>query len=158
MEQHFGITQSSADLYVGLHIHRDIAQQRIYINQFVFLRRILARFGFEGCSPVSTQVDTNMKLDYTAEPFEPPYLSSVVVGCLLFAQTLSLLDINFSKSFVAQFLVEPQRPHFHAVDHIFQYIVGIVDLALCFDGSGDMPLLESYIDVDYVGDITNRKS
>jgi hypothetical protein len=158
MEDHFSIIQSSADLYVGLHIYQDKANQRIYINQSVYLRRILARFGFENYTPLSTPADPNTKLDDTKESFEPPFTYLVAVGCLLFAQMLSRPDISFAVSVVAQFSANPQRSHFAAVTRIYRYIVGTLDLALCFDGNNGPPLLEAYADIDYAGDLTDWKS
>jgi hypothetical protein len=158
MEEHFAITQSSTDLYVGLHIHRDKAQERIFINQSAYLRRILTRFGFNNCSPVSTPADPNVKLDATTQPFEPPYFYPATIGCLLFAQTLSRPDISYVVNSVAQFSTDPQRSHFQAVNCIFWYLARTLDLALCLDGRGSLSLLDAYADADYAGDITNRKS
>ena len=158
IEEHFAITRSCADLYVGLHICRLPFDGRIFIHQAIYLRRILEHFGFGDCSPFSTPSDLNTKLDHTSEPFQPSFPYSVAVGCLLFAQTLSHPDISYVVSTVAQFSANPQRSHYQAVMRIFRYLAGTLDLALCF-GNHDGPLvLEGYGDADYAGDITDRKS
>ena len=37
MEKQFAITQSSAALYVGMHIHRDESAKKVYVNQSIYL-------------------------------------------------------------------------------------------------------------------------
>jgi hypothetical protein len=158
MEKHFAITRSSADLYVGLHIQRDEQLGRIFIHQAIYLRRILAHFGFEGCTPLTTPADPNIKLDTSVESLDPPFSYPVAMGCLLFAQMLNRPDISYAICTVAQFSSNLQRQHYKAIKRIFRYLAGTLDLVLCF-GVHERPLLlEGYSDADYVGDITDRKS
>ena len=158
MEEHFALTRSCADLYVGLHICQLPTEGQHFIHQAIYVRRILARFGFTYCTPLNIAVDPNVKFDHNIEPFQPPFLYSVVVGCLLFSQTLGHPDINCVDSTVAQFSANLQRSHYRVVARIFRYLACTLNLALCF-GNHDGPLLlEGYGDAEYAGDITSCKS
>ena len=108
MECRFSTTRTSADLYVGLHIFQSADRQLIYVNQSIYLRRILLRFGFDGCKITSTPTDPNAQLDDAADPPEEvSFAYSAAVGCLMFAQTLTRRDISFAVSKVAQFSANP---------------------------------------------------
>jgi hypothetical protein len=129
------------------------------VNQSVYLRRILSKFGCIDYKPVITHTDPNIKLDDAQEPPEAvkfEYLATV--GSLFFAQTLSRLDISFVVSLVAQFSSNPQRSHFQVVSHIFRYSIETVDLSLCYNDHGGDNILEAYADAAYAGDVTDRKS
>ena len=159
MEDRFEITQSSADLYVGLHIHQSVDRRTIYVNQSIYLHRILLRFGFADCHIISTPADPNLQLDDTSDPPDAVAFGySAAVGCLIFAQTLTRPDISFAVSRVAQFSANPQRPHYQAVSRIYRYLAGTLQLSLCFDGNVSQNFLEAFADADYAGDTTDRKS
>jgi hypothetical protein len=159
MESHFSITRSKADLYVGLHIHRDEAKKLIFVNQAIYLQHIIAKFGFEGCTPLSTPADPNVKLNDTVEPsHDAPYSYSSAVGSLMFVQTLSRPDISYAVNSAAKFTSHPQRAHYVAVNRIFRYLVGTLNLAICYDGNKGTNTLAAYADADYASDITDRKS
>jgi hypothetical protein len=96
MELKFEITRSSADLYVGLHIHRDRHYKLVYVNQSIYIKRTLAKFGFSGCTPVSTPADPNIKLDSIPAPHQNvPFSYSGAVGNLQFPQMGSRPDISY---------------------------------------------------------------
>jgi transposase InsO family protein len=159
MEKRFAITRLAADLYVGMHIKRDYGRRMIYVDQSLYLQRLLKKFDLDGCVPVSTPADPNVRFDRTTQPIEnPPFSYMSAVGSLMFAQTLSRLDISFAVNTVAQFGSDPQQQHYQGVIRIFRYLAGTLNLALCYDGNVDKNLLEAYADADYAGDILDRKS
>jgi hypothetical protein len=62
---------------------------------------------------------------------------------------------------VAKFASQPQQPHYLAVACIFRYLVGTINLSICYSSQAGSPLsqsLEAYSDADYAGDIIDRKS
>ena len=159
MEKHFAITRSEADLYVGMHIQRDCSKRLLYIDQSLYLHRLLARFGMENCALVSTPADPNIKFDRSCEPLQdPPFEYLSAIGCLMFAQTLSRVDIACAVNILAQFGSSPQQSHYQGVIRIFRYLAGTLDLVLCYDGNIDSVELVAYADADYAGDILDRKS
>lgn len=87
----------------------------IFITQTLYLQHIISTFGFSSCAPVSTRADPNVRLDSSPVPVsEAPYSYAAVVGSLMFAQTLSCLDISSAMNTRAQFSSNPQQPHFQA--------------------------------------------
>jgi hypothetical protein len=64
MEQRL-ITCSSVDLYVGLHIHQEADRKMLFVNQSIYIRHILSKFGFMHYQPVTNPTDSNNKLDDT---------------------------------------------------------------------------------------------
>ena len=159
LEENFSITKSSGDLYVGLHIYQDTKKCLIFINETLYLRRIISTFGFSSCAPVSTPADPNVQLDSSLAPVtEAPFSYAAAVDSLMFTQTLTRPDINFAINTVAaQFLSHPQQLHYQAVRRIFRYLAGTINLALCYDGGNKDIHLGTYVDADYGGDVTDRK-
>jgi len=103
LEEHFSITKSSGDLYVGLHIHQDLQRRLIFINQTVYLRRIMHfhLWLFFLCSGQHTSKPQS-PVGFFPEPVpDAPFSYAVVVGSLMFAQILSRPDISFSVNTVA---------------------------------------------------------
>ena len=159
MELKFEITRSSADLYVGLYIHHDRPCKLLYVNQSIYIKRTLAKFGFSGCTPMSTPADPNIKLDSTPAPHQDvPFSYSGAVGSLQFPQMGSHPDISYAMNTVAKFASQPQQPHYLAVARIFRYLAGTINLSICYYGQAGSLLsqsLEAYSDADYAGDITD---
>ena len=65
-------------------------------------------------------------------------------------------DIAYSVSFLSQFNTCYDAGHFKAAKRILRYLKGTLDFCLFF--SKTMEGLEGYVDADWGGDITDRKS
>jgi hypothetical protein len=76
----------------------------------------------------------------------------------MFVQTLSRPDISYAVNSAAKFTSYPQCAHYIAINRIFRYLVGTLDLAIYYDGNKDTNTLATYVDADYAGDITDRES
>ncbi len=46
----------------GLHILRDRANKLLYVSQSLYIWRILRRFGYENCTPISISTNPNIHL------------------------------------------------------------------------------------------------
>ncbi len=68
MESHFVMLLNplSTYIYVGLHIHWNENDGQNFIHQGVYLHCMLTCFGFNYCTPLSTPVDPNVKLNTTS--------------------------------------------------------------------------------------------
>jgi hypothetical protein len=66
-------------------------------------------------------------------------------------------DICFSVNTFSQFMVEPRRVHWVAVKHVLRYLCGMVDYGLEYH-RGDGVCLVGYIDSDWAGCVSDRKS
>jgi hypothetical protein len=66
-------------------------------------------------------------------------------------------DICFAVNTLSQFMVEARRVHWVAAKHVLRYLCGMVDYGLDYH-RGDGVRLVGYIDSDWVGCVSDRKS
>jgi hypothetical protein len=79
-----------------------------------------------------------------------------IIGSLMYL-TNTRPDICFAMNNLSQFLVEPRRVHLVAAKHVMRYLKGTIDYGLNYDGDHDFTL-SGYIDVDWAGSVSDRKS
>ena len=103
----FEVTVGDADVYVGLHITRDLAHRKLYIDQQSCTKTMLTIFGYEDANPVSTPSDPHVPLSYPPpNDFDTPVPNipyQEIVGSLLYLATHSRPDIAHAVSVVAQY-------------------------------------------------------
>ena len=112
MEEHFAMTGLCADLYVGLHICQLPTEGQLFIHQAIYLRRILARFGFTDCTPLNTSADPNVKLDHNNYG-DADYASDITfrksrTGTILLLNGAPVAWCNRKQNCVATFTTESE--------------------------------------------------
>ena len=83
-----------------------------------------------------------------------PYASAV--GSLMFAMICTRPDIAQAVGAVSQNMANPGEEHWIAVKRVLRYIRGTSGVALCYGGSEFT--VRGYMDLDFAGDLDNRKS
>ena len=131
----------------------------VWIGQLVYTQDILTKFGMSEAKPVSTPVDTGTKLvkamDDSSEVDQGLYQSAV--GSLLYLSSRPRPDIAYAVSIVAQFSAKPTKQHWTAVKRILRYLQGTKNFGLLYSKEGSKECV-GYSDVDWAGDLDNRRS
>jgi len=152
-----------ANKILGMQIHRDRNDRKIWLSQKNYLRKILQRFNMQECKPISTPLPINFKLSSSmchssvAERMEMsrvPYASGV--ESLMYAMICTRPDITQAVGVVSRFMADPGKKHWNAVKRIIRYFKGTSNVALCFGGSE--LIVNGYVDSDFAGDLDKRKS
>ena len=159
----FDVTIGDADVYVGLHITRDLAHRKLNIDQQRCTKTLLTIFGYEDANPVSTPSDPHVPLSYPPpNDFDTPVPNipyQEIVGSLLYLATHSRPDIAHAVSVVAQYSTTFREIHCTAMKHILKYLRATTDYALCYSSDPNATnSLVAYTYVDYADDLNNRKS
>jgi hypothetical protein len=128
---------------VGLHITRDLAHRKLYVDQQRYTETLLTRFGYENANPVSTPSDPHVPLSYPppndSDTHVPNFPYQEIVGCLLYLATHSRPDIAHAVSVVAQYSTNFREIHCTAVKRILKYLRGTTDYALCYSSDSTAP-------------------
>ena len=66
-------------------------------------------------------------------------------------------NICFAMNTLSQFLIDLRHVHLIAAKHVLRYLKGIVDYGLKYDVNQKINL-HGYVDLDWQGSSTNRKS
>ncbi|KAK9146217.1 hypothetical protein Sjap_006120 [Stephania japonica] len=152
-----------ANKILGMQIHRDINNRKIWLSQKNYLKKILRRFNMQDCKPISTPLSINFKLSSSISPSSEeermemsrkPYASAV--GRLMFAMICTRPDIAQAVGVISRYMANPGREHWNAVKRILRYIKGTSNVALCYGGSDF--IVSGYVDSDYAGDLDKSKS
>lgn len=152
-----------ANKILGMQIHRDRNNRKIWLSQKNYFNKILRRFNMQDCKPVSTPVPVNFKLSSSMCPSNEaerremsrvPYASAV--GSLMFAMICTRPDIAQAVGVVSRFMANPGGEHWNTVKRILRYIRGTSDAALCYGGSEFT--VKGYVDSDFAGDLNKSKS
>ncbi|KAH9678909.1 Integrase catalytic domain-containing protein [Citrus sinensis] len=152
-----------ANKILGMQIHRDRNNRKIWLSQKNYLKKILWRFNMQDCKSISTPLPVNFKLSSSMCPSNEaerkemsrvPYASAV--GSLMFAMICTRPDITQAVGVVSRYMANPGGEHWIAVKRILRYIRGTSDVALCYGGSEFT--VKGYVDSDFAGDLDKRKS
>ncbi|KAH9681067.1 Integrase catalytic domain-containing protein [Citrus sinensis] len=152
-----------ANKILGMQIHRDRNNMKIWLSQKNYLKKILWRFNMQDCKSISTPLPINFKLSLSMcssneaerkEMSRVPYASAV--RSLMFATICTRPDIAQAVGAVSRYMANPSGEHWITVKRILRYIRGTSDVALCYGGSEFT--VRGYVDSDFAGDLDKRKS
>ena len=118
---------------------------------------ILKKFKMLDCKAIIIPMASNLKLLCDA--------SSELVDATMYCQMISSLiyltnmrlDICFDVNTLSQFLTDPRHVHLVAAKHVVRYLKGTIEYGLKYDANQKINL-HGYVDSDWEGSATNRKS
>ncbi|KAH9779098.1 Integrase catalytic domain-containing protein [Citrus sinensis] len=148
---------------LGMQIHRDRNNMKIWVSQKNYLKKILWRFNVQDCKSISTPLPVNFKLSSSMCPSNEaerkemsrvPYASTV--RSLMLTMICTRPDIAQAVGAVSRYMANPGGEHWIAMKRILRYIRGTSNVALCYGGSEFT--VKGYVDSDFAGDLDKRKS
>ncbi|KAH9747317.1 hypothetical protein KPL70_004670 [Citrus sinensis] len=146
---------------LGMQIHRDRNNMKIWLSQKNYLKKILRRFNMQDCKSISTPLSVNFKLSSSMCPSnkaERKEMSRVsyasAVGSLMFAMICTRPYIAQAVGAVSRYMANLGGEHWIAVKRILRYIRGTSDVALCYGGSEFT--VRGYVDSDFAGELDKR--
>ena len=145
--------------YLGIRITCDRPKKRLEIDQSGYIADVLDRFGMTDANPHNTPLPAGAEvhlIKYTDQASQSEIKNyQSLIGSLLYVQIGTRPDISFAVSRLAQYAVNPSPQHLRLAQYILSYLVGTVDMCLCYDGAnGDG--LHSYSDSS-LGDQTDDR-
>ncbi len=128
--------------YLGVHITHDCPNRCLQIDQAGYTRDVIDHFGMADANPNKTPLPAGtdvllIKYDGEASSSDVKHYQSLI-GSLLYVQIGTCPDISFAVSHLAQYSANPSPQHLHLVQYVLSYLLGTVDVCLCYDGvNGD---------------------
>jgi hypothetical protein len=150
LKSEFKIISKKANYFLGLQIEHE--EKLIKIHQKTYAKKILERFNFSECKPVSTpmlkgtEISTSEK-DNQAQKF--PYRQAV--RALMYLMLGTRPDLTYSVGFISKTLENPTREDVIRVKRVFRYIAETLDLGIVYRSIMDEGLLDVYSDADFGG-------
>lgn len=81
-----------------------------------------------------------------------------IVGSVMYAATITRPDLAYPAGLLARFMSKWSKEHYRAAKHLLRYLKGTADYALTFDASTCERTLQGYVDADWGGCLTSRRS
>lgn len=123
------------------------------------------------CSPVTTPLDTHVKLAKAPTDADTSNVSSkqyqALVGSLMYAALATRPDISYVVQMLSQYNSRPNNKHWQAAKHVLRYLKGTQSFAITYGGSRDDLnvkgffrnfRLEGYSDADWGANPDDRRS
>ena len=144
---------------LGMEVNRDRNKRILTIDQKLYLKNVLKRFGMEDCKPVSTPIEPGTKFrKLTAdEEVIDESLYQAAVGSLNYAAIATRPDLSVAVGKLSQFMKNPGKEHWIGIKRVFRYIQGTLNYGLKFSYSDSFKLY-GYSDADLAGCVDTRKS
>ena len=144
-----------AEVILGIRIIKE-APNRISITQSHYIEKVLKRFNYGNCTPVSTPMDPNVKLLPNRGKTVSQLEYSKVIGCLMYAMISTRPDIAFAVGRLSRFTHSPSIHHWQAVRRLLKYLKGTINYGLCYS---DFPsILEGYSDASWIANPEDHSS
>lgn len=157
LRSEFKIVAKKASYFLGLEIQQ--AENFIKISQKAYAKKVLERFNFSDCKPVSTPMLKGADISTSGKDDEEtkfPYRQAV--GALMYLMLGTRPDLAYSIGFVSRSLENPTQQDVVRVKRVFRYIAGTLDLGIVYRRDVDRGLLDVYSDADFGGCTSTGRS
>nr|GEY74211.1 zinc finger, CCHC-type [Tanacetum cinerariifolium] len=143
-----------ADVILGIRIKHE--SNGIAISQSYYIEKVLKKFNYFDCTPVSTPLDTYEQLMPNKSLIVSQLEYSRVIGCLMYAMTCTMPDIAFVVGKLSRYTSNPGTQHWQAIKRVLKYLKKTMDYRLLYSG---YPLvLEGYTDASWISNTEDNSS
>ncbi len=149
----------AAKVLLGIEIHRDRPNRKLWITQRNYTAEILKKFRMEETRNVSTPMDKTIfaTLDDPGEPVGSTVPYRQALGSLIYLVSCTRPDLAFTVRKFSQYLDRPCQHHWSAVKRTLRYLWTTQHFGIMYDGQKGKKKVE-YSDSDYAGCPVQRKS
>ena len=155
------IDLESAQQYLSIEIIRE-EKKSILLRQITYLKKILKRFDMQNCKIVSIFMNSDlmsviMSSNEDHQTHEDIiYWYDFVVDSLMFAIIMTRSDFVQALEVLSRYCINSDFTHVVALQHLFRYIQGTLDLDIDFIDVDWITFFEKFSDVDWAEAIDER--
>jgi hypothetical protein len=139
IEKHFKVREGSFDTFLGVQTIRDPGTGSITIHQQRKIEELLHELGFDVLRPVSTPMQTNIKLTRALCPKTEEEKKGIdaswyrrVVGSCLYLSTSVRPDIQNAVKILAEAMDNPSHEHVNAATYLLRYLSATKDYGITY--------------------------
>ena len=146
--------------YLGMEINHSVGD-KITLTQSVYIRKILARFGMQGCKTASIPIDlgvANSLLPFAGQADHGTIVwYQSVTGSVMWPAVHTRPDIAYAVGVLSRYSGNPGPVHCSLITQVLRYLAGTIDVGITFCADSPDELI-GYTDSDWAGTIDGRKS
>lgn len=145
---------------LGLEVTRDRQRKSIRIAQVGFTDELVSEYKLTDCRPAATPCGSPVTLEPTSERDRLTDVDRYqrVIGQLMFLMRGTRPDICFVVVRLSRYLAKPAERHWKCAMQVLRYLKGTRKFGVGYSGQSVGQRLGGWVDSDYAGDITDRKS
>ncbi|GJU53920.1 zinc finger, CCHC-type containing protein, partial [Tanacetum coccineum] len=143
-----------ADVILGIRIKHE--SNGISISRSYYIKKVLKKFNYFDCTPVSTPMDTSEKLMPNDGQAVSQLEYSRMIGCLMYAMTCTRPDIAFVVGKLSRHTSNPGTQHWQAIQRVLKYLKKPMDYRLLYTGYPSV--LEGYTDASWISNTEDNSS
>ncbi|KAL0355463.1 UNVERIFIED_CONTAM: Retrovirus-related Pol polyprotein from transposon TNT 1-94 [Sesamum radiatum] len=143
-----------ADVILGIRIIKE--NKGISIFQSHYIEKVLKKFNYFDCTPVSTPIDPSVKLMPNIGKAVSQLEYSKVIGCLMYAMTSTRPDIAYAVGKLSRFTSNPSNHHWQAIRRVLKYLKKTMYYGLSY--SGFPSILKGYSDGSWITNVEDHSS
>ncbi|GKD66672.1 zinc finger, CCHC-type containing protein, partial [Tanacetum coccineum] len=143
-----------ADVILGIRIIHE--SNGIAISQSHYIEKVLKKFNYFNCTPVSTLMDTNEKLMPNNGQAVSQLEYSRLIGCLMYVITCTRPDIAFIMGKLSRYTSNPGTQHWQAIQLVLKYLKKTIDYRLMYTGYPSV--LEGCTDASWINNTEDNSS
>lgn len=150
LKSEFKITTRDADYFLGLEIEK--IGNDIKIKQKAYTKKILDKYNFAECKPVSVPIlkGTECKSGKENEK-ESNYPYRQAVGVLMYLMLGTRPDLAYCIGFLSRSLEKPSKEDIVKVKRVFRYLAGTIDLGIMYKSNAEKGVINCFSDADFGG-------
>ena len=144
--------------FLDMYISYDCKNQKIFINQYEYLKKVLACFNIV-TNPTHSPLLSKFSFKPNKKQCNPKFCQKYqqLVGSLMYLIINLRLDIGFAVVKLAQQMANPSNDHYQVGLHLCRYLLAICKYQLVCNGSSNK-LLVAYSDFNWSQDHEHCKS
>ncbi|GJY11762.1 zinc finger, CCHC-type containing protein, partial [Tanacetum coccineum] len=128
----------------------------IAISQSHYIEKVLKKFNYFDCTPVSTPMDTSEKQMPNNGQAVSQLEYSRVIGSLMYAMTCTRPDIAFVVGKLSRYTSNPDNQHWQAIQRVLKYLKKTMDYKLTY--TAYTSVLEGYTDASWISNTEDNSS
>src|SRR5450755_1179102 len=148
-----------SNYYLGMNVIYDRTKGICHLHQTKYINQIVARSGLGLLKSVKTPMQAGQKLTKAKDQIaskEDILRYCSLVGSINYLAVMTRPDISYAVSHLSQFMTNPTKEHFDALKRVYAYVNATKGLGLTYQT--DKPGLTGYVDADWAGNVSDRKS
>ena len=160
--------------FLGIKIERSFAKRWMHLSQQAYVEKLLKTFELTDAPAVKTPIETDQQLTASTkdqEKLSPEKITiyQQLIGSLMYLMTQTRPDIAISVDILSRVLTTPTKRHLAAATRVLLYLKRTSNRGIVVKRPKDLQLtntydllrhlnLLGYVDSEYAGDISTRKS
>ncbi|KAG1662847.1 hypothetical protein FOA52_010638 [Chlamydomonas sp. UWO 241] len=146
----------AARLFLGMEVTRDRVARTLTLTQYKMSVDLLHTFSMSKSKAVAVPMVAGLdRLE--GEPFVDGSKYRSLVGSLMYLAVSTRPDLAHTATSLGRYSHSPTKPQWEAAQHVLRFLNGTVNLGIKFGGGADHGLV-GFVDSDYAGDESDRKS